>query len=93
MRMIVTGIAFAVVALAAATEANAQRQPRPWCFRGGEHSIGGGLLDCSYQTLAQCRATATLAGEGCEPNPALGWDRLEGKGTRQPPRRVRERGY
>ena len=92
MRIVLIGLAFVTMALTAGVEP-ASAQPRPWCFRGGEHSPGGGLLVCAYQTLEQCRATVAGGSEGCVENPALAWDRIEGKRTRQAPRHSRERGY
>lgn len=63
---------------------------RPWCLQGGQGAPGGDLPDCAYYTEAQCRASIGGGGDGCFPNPALAWDRLQGK--RQPPtRQKRER--
>lgn len=64
--------------------------PRPWCLQAGRGGPGGGIPDCSYYSEAQCRASIGGGGDGCFPNPALGWDRIEGKRYPQPPR---GRGY
>lgn len=81
--MRIIGIGFAVlVAMMAASlaPADAQRQPpRPWCLLAGPDGPGGGLPDCSYHTLAQCMAAIGGGADGCIDNPALGWDRIEGK--------------
>lgn len=44
----------------------APRGPRPWCIRHG-----GGMMDCTYYTFQQCRASASGVGGTCLPNPAL----------------------
>jgi hypothetical protein len=46
----------------------APRGPRPWCIRHG-----GGMMDCTYYTFEQCRASASGVGGFCTPNPALQW--------------------
>ena len=65
--------------------AEAQRQPRPWCLSSGRGGPGGGLPDCTYHTQQQCLEAISGAGDGCFTNPALGWDRIEGKRNVQPP--------
>ena len=90
MRIALLSLAFVATALTATIEP-ADAQPRPWCFRGGEHSPGGGLLVCSYQTLEQCMGTVNGGNEGCVRNPDLAWDRIEGRRPQQQPRRQRER--
>jgi len=90
MRMTSIALAFATLALpAAVTPVDAQQSPRPWCLQGGRGAPGGGLPDCSYQTLEQCRAALGGGSDHCFANPALGWDRLEGKGPRPPQGRPR----
>jgi len=89
MRNVIIGAAIAIAAVSA-VPTGAIAQPRPWCFRGGEHSPGGGLLVCTYHTLQQCQATVSGGSEHCVENPELAWDRLEGKRTKQP-RPARER--
>lgn len=71
--------------------ADAQRQPRPWCLtHGGNDGPGGGLPDCTYHTLAQCMASRA-GSDGCSQNPALGWDRIEGRRTTPPRGQGRDR--
>jgi hypothetical protein len=89
MRNIVIGLAAVVVMSLPATVAPAAPQPRPWCLQGGEHSPGGGLLVCTYQTLEQCRGSIGGGDEACVQNPALLWDRIEGR--RSPPPRQQSR--
>jgi hypothetical protein len=70
MRMILTGLAAAIAILAVDVSA-ASAQPggtrNPFCIRDGV--AGGGTWDCSYHTLAQCRASASGAGGWCTANP------------------------
>ena len=89
MRIVLMGLAVATALLSAGIEAaDAQRSsPRPWCLRTGDTGPTGGLNDCSYYTLEQCRASAGTGADSCFANPDLAWDRLEGRQTRQPPRR------
>jgi hypothetical protein len=87
MRKILFGLAVITATLPASIEiADAQRAPRPWCFQGGRGAPGGGLPVCTYYTLEQCRATIGGGNEGCFRNPALEWDRIEGRRV-PPPRR------
>lgn len=93
-----TLIGFAVFTLSVpATVAPAGAQshpPRPWCLQAGRGGPGGGLPDCTYYTQQQCLASIGGGGDGCFPNPAIGWDRIEGKRYGQPPRSgMRDRGY
>ena len=86
MRIVLFGLALATIALPAAVEP-AAAQPRPWCLEAGQNGPGGGLLDCTYYTLEQCRAAIGGGADGCLQNPALGWDRLQGRRPTPPPRR------
>jgi Protein of unknown function (DUF3551) len=88
-------IALAVIATAVTVSvdlASAQRQPRPWCLvHGGSDGPGGGLPDCIYHSREQCFASRA-GSDGCMENPALAWDRLEGKRYATPQRsKTRER--
>jgi len=70
MRLILAGLA-ATIAILTVEIPTASAQPggttRPYCIRDG---IGGrGSWDCSYQTMAQCRASAEGAGGWCTANP------------------------
>lgn len=93
--LILIGLAVLTMALPAGVEpAEAQSQPRPWCMQSGRGGPGGGIPDCVYYTQQQCLQSIGGGGDGCFPNPALGWDRIEGRRYAQPPRsRARERGY
>lgn len=95
MRIALIGFAVFTIILPANIEtAEAQSSPRPWCMQAGQGGPGGGVPDCSYYTLQQCLASVGGGTDGCFQNPALAWDRIEGKRSTQPPRsRARERGY
>jgi Protein of unknown function (DUF3551) len=84
-------VGFAVVIAAFSVDlppTSAQRAksagPRPFCLEGGFH--GGGTRDCTYHTLAQCRASARGPYGGyCIENPAIAWRALrEGKPLPRP---------
>jgi Protein of unknown function (DUF3551) len=81
MRMALIGLAFVTMVLPAGAE------PRPWCLDGGEHSPGGGLPFCNFQTLEQCRQSIGGGGEGCSRNTELLWNEREGKRSAQPKRK------
>jgi hypothetical protein len=94
MRIILIGLATLTMGLTVATDlAQAQRAPRPWCLQAGRDGPGGGLLDCTYHTWEQCRAAIGGGGDGCTDNPALGWDRIEGKRSRPQSPAKSGRGY
>ena len=94
MRIVLIGLATLTIVLPVTVElAHAQRDPRPWCLQAGRGGPGGGLPDCSYYTLQQCRAAIGGGGDGCSQNPALGWDRIEGKRSRPQPPSTSGRGY
>jgi hypothetical protein len=87
MRIALIGLALTTLALPAAIEpAEAQRSPRPWCLNTGFDGPSAGVPDCSYHTLEQCMASIGGGGDSCSRNPALEWDRREGRRT-EPPRR------
>ena len=92
MRLVLIGFVVITAFLPAGVEP-ASAQPRPWCLRTGNEGPSGGLPDCTYYSLQQCRASIASGTDHCFENPALGWDRIEGRRTRQPPRSSRERGY
>ena len=85
MRIVLIGLATLTIILPASIELASAQQPRPWCLQAGRGGPGGGLPDCSYHTLQQCRAAIGGGTDGCSQNPALGWDRIEGKRTRPAP--------
>jgi len=95
MRIPLIGFAFLAIVLPAGVEtAAAQSPPKPWCLQAGRGGPGGGLLDCTYYTLQQCRASMGGGTDGCSQNPALAWDRIEGKRYAQPSRSgARTSGY
>lgn len=94
MRIALIGLAVLTMMPASVDVAEAQRPPAPWCLQTGRGGPGGGIPDCSYYTLDQCRQSIGGGGDGCFSNPAIGWDRIEGKRYAQPPRsRARDRGY
>lgn len=96
MRIVLIGLAVITILLPAGVEpADAQsRAPRPWCMQSGKGGPGGGLPDCTYYTLDQCRASIGGGSDHCFSNPALGWDQIEGRRYAQPSRgKARERGY
>jgi Protein of unknown function (DUF3551) len=96
MRIALIALAVVTMGLQATVElARAQSHPpRPYCLQAGRGGPGGGLPDCSYYTLQQCLGAVGGGTDGCFVNPALGWDRIEGKRYAQPPRgKARERGY
>jgi hypothetical protein len=93
MRIVLIGLAVLSTILLASIEAASASQ-RPWCLQAGRGGPGGGLLDCTYATLQQCLASRGGGGDGCVENPAIGWDRIEGKRSPQPTRSgARDRGY
>ena len=95
MRIALISLAFLTIVLPAGIEtAAAQTPPRPWCMQAGQGGPGGGIPECSYYTLQQCLASVGGGTDGCFENPALAWDRIEGKRYAQPPRsKARERTY
>jgi hypothetical protein len=62
-----------------ATSAPAAAYDYPWCVQGRDTGIPG---DCSYQTYAQCQASASGRFAYCNINPRVAFGRL-------PPRRPR----
>ena len=90
MRIALIGLAVLTMTLPAGVEpADAQSQPRAWCMQAGRGGPGGGIPDCTYHTQQQCLQSIGGGSDGCFPNPAIGWDRIEGKRTQQPRSRAR----
>jgi hypothetical protein len=87
MRIASIGLAaITLFQLAGAEPASAEQAPRPWCMISGRGGPGGGMPDCTYHTLQQCTASLGGGADRCTENPALAWDRLEGRRSSQPPR-------
>ena len=92
MRIALIGFAVLAMALPLVGVEPVSAQPRPWCLQSGRGGPGGGLPVCTFQTLEQCWASIGGGGDGCFRNPALEWDRIEGR--RPPPRgKPRDQGY
>jgi len=93
MRILLIGLAVLTI-MPAGLDAAAAAPQRPWCLHAGRGGPGGGLLDCTYHTLQQCLASRGGGGDGCVQNPAIGWDRIEGRRSAPPPQsRARPRDY
>jgi Protein of unknown function (DUF3551) len=94
MRIVLIGLAALTLTVPATIDmASAQRAPRPWCLQAGRGGPGGGLLDCSYTSYQQCLGSVGGGGDHCLKNPAIGWDRLEGKRYAPPRTPGRGQGY
>jgi hypothetical protein len=83
MRIALISLAVLTVTLSAGIEL-ASAAPRPFCMQAGRGGPGGGIPDCSFHTMEQCLASRGGGTDGCFANPALMWDRIEGKRTQQP---------
>ena len=81
------GVAAAVV-VGGAQPCIAVEQPRPWCLEGGVNH--GSQIDCSYYTIAQCKASGGNGAAACYPNNILLWGR-QGQSPQQPAERPRGR--
>ena len=92
MRVVSIGIA-AIALLQLANIEPASAEPKPWCLFAGRSGPGGGIPDCSYYTRQQCEGSIGGGSDRCYENPALAWDRLEGKRSPQPPKGKAGRGY
>jgi hypothetical protein len=85
MRLVLTGMGALIVAVAASVAPGAAvEQPRPWCLEGG--IMKGGLDDCSYYTIEQCKASGGNGAAPCYPNKILLWQQQEQ--SRQSPARA-----
>jgi len=94
MRNVLLGLAFITTILSFSTfTADAQRAPRPWCLRTSGTGPTGGLNECSYYSLEQCRMSLGGGTDHCFRNPDLAWDRIEGKRSGSPGRQPRGRDY
>ena len=80
-------LVLAMMALAAAGAANlatsapAAAYDYPWCVQGRDTGIPG---DCSYQTYAQCMASASGRFAYCNVNPRVAFGRLPRRGRSTP---------
>lgn len=70
MRLLLAALAASVSILTVNIQ-SADAQPassrRPYCLRDG--ALGPGTWDCTYTSMAQCRATQHGNGGSCQPNP------------------------
>jgi hypothetical protein len=64
-----------------ATFAPAAAYDYPWCLQGRNEGIPG---DCSYQTYAQCEASASGRFAYCNINPRVAFGRLPRRRPRYP---------
>jgi hypothetical protein len=69
MRKLLISIATVVAALTVAQSGHAQESffNNRYCTQGGRG--GSGVMDCSYNTWAQCQASASGLGRYCTENP------------------------
>jgi hypothetical protein len=95
MRIVLIGLAVVAANLVAGVElVDAQsRPPRPYCLQAGRGGPGGGLPFCAFYTMEQCLQSVGGGTDGCFPNPAIAWDRIEGKRYAPPRGKARDRGY
>ena len=89
MRGASIGIGALILAMTAGT-APSNAEPRPWCLQRSTY-------DCTYYTLAQCRASGGHGSAPCIENPAIAWDAIRrGKsraGLKVPPAPSRSSGF
>ena len=72
--ILAAGMALAGAALMAAPASAQTYDPRyPVCMTLTEW--GGSHIDCSFQSIPQCKATATGRAAQCDANPYYGYDR------------------
>lgn len=77
MRLSVIPLAFAIATLAGSSPAAAQSK---YCLRGKQWGHPG---NCSFATMAQCRATASGTGATCGINPRYSFARERGPSLRR----------
>ena len=83
-RIAFTFLAAGLGMLVASTAAHARDYP--YCLQSPEIGIPG---DCSYETYAQCRASASGRYADCNINPRVAFGRLQFRDERVPRRRWR----
>ena len=72
--ILAAGVAMAGVALAAAPASAQTYDPRyPVCMTLTEW--GGARIDCSFQSIPQCKAAGSGRAAQCDVNPYYGYDR------------------
>ena len=72
-KLVLTMLALSAAGVATlATSAPAAAYDYPWCVQGRGVGYPG---DCSYQTYAQCQASASGRSAGCGINPYVAFDR------------------
>ena len=74
--------AAALLLVAFASEAQAQRDPYRWCAQYG--GFRSSTSNCYFMTLEQCQATISGVGGYCRPNPFY-------TGPDTPPRRAKKK--
>ena len=87
MRRILIGIGIVVAAWTAGVQPGFA-DPRPYCLSGNKSN--GGMPDCTYYSLAQCRGSMGGGNDSCYENPALMWKARE-QGRVQPASRRQTR--
>jgi hypothetical protein len=92
MRHVLIGIGALAAAIAASAEPSFA-EPRPWCLQGGGGSTRSSFDDCTYHSLAQCKASGGNGAAPCIPNKALQWRALEQSRKQAAPQRPLERRY
>jgi hypothetical protein len=73
MRYVMIGVGALVAATAAGTVPG---HAGPWCLQGGLMARGG-MDDCGYHTLAQCKASGGNGAAPCVPNKEILWRERE----------------
>ena len=68
MRRVSIGIV-ALIAAMSAIPAPRSAEPQAWCLRKSTD-------DCTYHTLAQCRAASIGGSAPCMENPAIAWEAI-----------------
>jgi predicted nucleic acid binding AN1-type Zn finger protein len=89
MRLALIGLATLIAALAAGVQSGTAQHNSRYCTDGGG-AESSGMPDCSFNTLEQCRASASGLGRYCTENPDY-VSRASGKQDQQPQRKSRQK--
>ena len=81
------GLATVIAASAAGVQSGSAQHVSRYCTDGGG-AESSGMPDCSFNTLEQCRASASGLGRYCTENPEY-VSRASGKQDQQPQRKTR----